>query len=266
MHKLLPGLLWSLFIIGMMVLLSFVDKAHEELICEEVNIHIDQNDENYFVEEKDIEALLPFDLSKNQLIPISKIDVSNIERQLSNHPAIKNAEVYMTLGGKLSVYVNQRKPIARIFTQEKESYYIDEEGFLMPLSEKYAARVMVISGHLDAPYVKWYQTGLNQLMQNDSLKNKTLLDELFNLSRFIHRHPFWKAQIEQLYVNKDLEVELIPRVGSHTIVLGEITDIEEKFQKLMIFYKEGLTKTGWNEYSVINLKFENQVVCIKRYN
>jgi hypothetical protein len=32
-----------------------------------------------------------------------------------------------------------------------------------------------------------------------------------------------------------------------------------------MFYTEGLNKTdGWNKYSIINIKYKNQVVCTKK--
>jgi len=85
------------------------------------------------------------------------------------------------------------------------------------------------------------------------------------LAKFVDQSEFWKAQLVQIYVNEDNEIELIPRVGSHRILIGDVENLEEKFNKLMLFYEKGLSKTGWNEYSIINLKFKDQVVCTKRY-
>ena len=93
-----------------------------------------------------------------------------------------------------------------------------------------------------------------------------MLDDIYQISKFIDQSEFWKAQIEQVYVDKDLEFVIIPKVGNHKIVFGGIENLAGKFEKLMIFYKQGLSKTGWNEYSEINLKYKNQVVCTKRYN
>jgi cell division protein FtsQ len=101
-------------------------------------------------------------------------------------------------------------------------------------------------------------------MVTDTIKKKLLIDDIFTMAEFIRKDELWKAQIEQLYVNKDFEIELIPRVGNHRIVVGDATNIKAKLNKLKIFYSKGLSKTGWNEYSVINLKFANQVVCKKR--
>ena len=62
------------------------------------------------------------------------------------------------------------------------------------------------------------------------------------------------------------EVELYPRVGEHTIVLGTTENFRKKLDNLMIFYKNGLSKTGWNKYSVINLSYNGQIVCTKKNN
>ncbi|MDR1090381.1 MAG: hypothetical protein LBL79_04825 [Prevotella sp.] len=60
------------------------------------------------------------------------------------------------------------------------------------------------------------------------------------------------------------DITLIPRVGDHRIILGDLDGYKERLNKLMTFYRNGLNETGWNKYSVINLKFDKRVVCIKR--
>ena len=84
------------------------------------------------------------------------------------------------------------------------------------------------------------------------------------VTNYVRTHDFWNAQIEQVYVNADGELELIPRVGNQTILFGDEKGMEEKFSKLYTFYKEGLSKTGWNQYKTINVTFKDQVVCSKK--
>ena len=265
MNNTVKSISWLLFFVVLIITLGFVADIKGDQVCKNVEIHIDHVDENYFIDEKDVLSMLPFDLKMMDSIPISEVQADIIEKRLNNHPAIYNAEVYQELDGDLKIEVHQRKPIARIYNSHNESFYLDNYGNLMPLSNKFTARVLVISGHLDSKYDKWYRVNLGELQKEDSLARKTLLDEVNTLASYIHENPFWRAQIEHLYVNKDSEVELIPRVGNHTIVFGDIEHLDEKFEKLELFYREGLSKTGWNEYSKINLKFKDQVVCTKRY-
>ena len=133
---------------------------------------------------------------------------------------------------------------------------------IMPLSNKYTARLLVVSGALNEPYAKRYAFNYNNLP--DSLTEKTMLDDVYTIADYIDNSEFWKAQIEQIHVDKVSGFSLIPKVGNHKIVFGGTENLESKFEKLMIFYKKGLSKTGWNEYSSINLKYKNQVVCKKR--
>jgi cell division protein FtsQ len=130
------------------------------------------------------------------------------------------------------------------------------KGNLAFESPGYPANVPIATGAIKTKY----SDTLN-VLQPDAPK---VLTDLFRLSEFIFNEPFLKAQIEQIYVDPDREFELIPRVGRHIIVFGGTDRMEDKFDKLMLFYHEGLNKTGWEKYRVINLKFENQVVCTKK--
>ena len=86
----------------------------------------------------------------------------------------------------------------------------------------------------------------------------------------IQADDFWRSEIVQITAytaqNGDLEVDLIPRSGHHTIVFGRLDAVESKFDKLLSFYKEVLTRVGWDEYREIDLRYQNQVVCRKPEN
>ena len=73
----------------------------------------------------------------------------------------------------------------------------------------------------------------------------------------------WREQIEQLYVNQQNEIEMVPRVGNHKIVLGGADSLETKFMNLLAFYKKAIPAVGWDAYKTINIKYANQVVCVK---
>lgn len=264
MMKILNIILWVLIGVGIVVMLGFVNKNQNERLLKpnNVRIDIDYETENRFVDEDDVKVHV-INPNDSVLKNLAQFNILEIEKRINNNPAIKDAQVYKTIDGQIHVRVKQRLPIVRIFSKN-DSYYLDEFGNVMPLSNKYTARLLVVSGHLNEPFAARYQ--LNYQFLPDSLQPKTLLDDIFILSDYIQKSPFWSAQIEQVYVNKDLEFELIPKVGNHKIVLGGIDFLDKKFSKLMIFYQKGLPKTGWNEYSAINLKFKNQIVCTKIYN
>jgi cell division protein FtsQ len=101
-------------------------------------------------------------------------------------------------------------------------------------------------------------------VKHDSLtRSLHTIYDVYKLASFITGDSFWKSQIEQIYVNRNYDFELIPRVGSHVIELGKVEDLEEKFENLKILYLRGFNRIGWNKYEKISLKYKNQVVCTK---
>jgi len=262
MHKVIQISIWAIVLVGTIIALGFVNKQQQMLVVQKPIINIDYETENRFIDEEDVLSQI---INQEDSLPLimNSINVNELEKKINNNSSIKSAEVYTTIDGKLVVDVQQRRPIVRIFSGNS-SYYIDEFGNLMPTSDKYTSRLLVVNGFLNEPHAKRYK--FNYANISDTLKSKTLLDDIYLLSKFIDESSFWKAQIEQVYVNKDLEFELIPKVGNHKIVFGGVQNLKGKFEKLMIFYRKGLSKTGWNEYSTIDLKYKNQVVCTKMYN
>lgn len=265
MKKILHISLWSVLIIGLLVTLGFVDKEQDALPCKSLNIVLHQNDENFFLEKEDIKQII--NDKGNPVInqSLATLNIPELENILNSNAAIANAEVSVTVDGNVKVDATLRKPIIRVFNKNGESYYIDEAGTLMPWSEKFTARVLVANGNITEPYSRRYMYSISDIERNSDVKDKTMLDDLYNLSKYITADEFWKAQIEQIYINEEQELELIPRVGDHKIMLGDVSDMDEKFKKLKIFYTQGLNTTGnWNNYSIINLKFKNQIVCTKK--
>ena len=134
----------------------------------------------------------------------------------------------------------------------------------MPLSEKFTARVPVANGYIfDKEAEKKVRTYFDPNAADTTI-TKTHIEQLFHIITYTNQNTFWNSSIEQLYVNADGDIEMIPRVGNHTVILGNDNFLEEKFKKLLVFYHEGLNKKGWDKYSSINLKYKDQVVCTKK--
>ena len=262
MNKILQISIWVVVLALIITTLGFVNVFQKQTVFTQPIINIDYDTENRFINEDDILSQI-MNSGDTGILALDNFKVNYLEEKLNNNSSIKDVQVYKTIDGKLVVNVKQRRPIVRVFSRN-ESYYIDEKGSLMPLSNNYTARLLVVSGKLNEPFGKRYRFNYKDL--NDTLINKTLLDDIYKIANYIDNSKFWKAQIEQIHVNKVYDFELVPKVGNHKIVLGGVDNLEGKFEKLMIFYKKGLSKTGWNEYSEINLKYKNQVVCTKRYN
>ena len=193
------------------------------------------------------------------------INIPELEKALNSHPAVENAEVSADLNGEIKVEILQRTPVLRIINKSGESYYIDSQSKLMPLNDNYSARVIIANGEIFEPYARRYEFSVDQISKNKLFKEVSLLDDLYAVSNYINQDTSLSQLIHQIYVNKDREMELFPAIGNHKIIFGDAQNVAEKFNKLKLFYKEGLNKSdSWTKYSTINLKYKNLVVCTKK--
>jgi cell division protein FtsQ len=265
LKKIIHISLWSLFALGTLITLGFVQKEQKHRKANKLDITVNTSDNNYFVTVDDIRQLLNDRGDSIVHQSLSSINIPELEMLVNNQPAVQKAEVYVSVNGEVRVTATQRKPIARIFSMTGESYYMDDEGKLMPLSSNYTADVVAVNGAITESYGNWYHYSVKDIEASIELKQMSILDDIYRLCEFIRKDPVRKSLIGQIYVNSAREFELIPAVGSFRIILGDANDLDEKFNKLMVFYRDGLRNTGeWNKYSLVTLKYKNQIVCTKR--
>jgi len=86
---------------------------------------------------------------------------------------------------------------------------------------------------------------------------------LYKTAYYLKKDTLWDAQIEQLFVDANHDIELIPRVGNQRILLGNADSLEVKMKNLLAFYKKAMPQVGWDTYKTINIKYTNQIVCEK---
>jgi cell division protein FtsQ len=193
------------------------------------------------------------------------INVYKIERALNTHPSIAASEVAVTVNGDVSISIKQRKPIVRIINSKGESFYIDNHATVMPLADHYTARVLVVNGFIPEKYSQFYHISVPQIEKDSAFKAITVIDDVYEVANYIKNDSLLNSLIIQAYINNGREIELYPAIGNQKIIFGDDENIAEKFEKLKIFYTQGLNSVdGWNKYSIINLKYKNQVVCIKK--
>lgn len=211
-------------------------------VCEGMELVIKDNVDYGFISIKDVESIL----KSKKLIPVgqtnAEINVSALEEILDKHPFVKDAECYLTAGGKVKIDIYQRIPLLRVISGNGDNYYLDSEGEIIKPGSK-AVHVPIATGYIDRKFAQ---------------------EKLFELAVFLNSDEFWKAQIEQVNVTPKQEIELVPRVGDHVLFLGKPELYKEKFNKLKAFYTEGLNKVGWNKYDRISIEFSNQIICTKK--
>lgn len=246
--------LWVLLAAAMVISLSFVNKTREEITCSKIDVRIGPEKELLFIDRETVLHTMRADGDEKKLLgmKISAMQLPELETMLEQNKLIKAAEVFTDMNGIVHINIAQREPVLRIINNEGEGYYIDRQGGKMPVSTAFTARVPVASGNIFEGY-----------HQRDSIESY-VVSELFKIATYVDKDAFWKAQIEQIFVTAESEFILIPKIGDHTIYFGSAEDIEAKFKKLLVFYKEALSRVGWDKYQVIDLRFKNQIVCKKK--
>jgi cell division protein FtsQ len=241
---------WVICLGGLVVLMSFIEIKKSEVICRDVKVYIPGN--QYFIDQEEVDNILQ--IQSHALIGrrMEAININEMENKLKANPFIESAKVYTDMDGVIKVEISQRQPILRMMNRADQDFYIDQRGLKMPLSENFTARVLVANGYIDELFANHVDT-----LHTD------IAMAVFRTADYIRKDSLWDAQIAQIYVNKDHEIELVPRVGNNRILLGDADSLATKFHNLRVFYKKALPLVGWNAYKVINVKYANQVIGVR---
>lgn len=231
-------------------LIAFSERKQGGAVCNNISIEIDNLNENHFIDEADVMRLVEGSGQTVKGVGIDRIDLKTIENKIKYDKHILDAELFGDLKGNLIVNVELRRPIARIVQNDAPDAYIAEDGVIMPVSEKYTSRVLLISGG----FVK-------KLLESEDLTKTEEGQQLIEMIEFINEDKFWKAQVAQLDIASNGKITIYPQVTGQRVEFGKPVDIENKFRKLMIFYKEILPQRGWTKYDRVNLEYEGQVIA-----
>ena len=241
--------------------LGFVSEKRNEQICTDVIVTIVDSARSRFVTADDVYQMVENRTHKMRGVLLDSIDIPSIERRLSEFPPIRRVDIFKTINGAVHINVTQRTPVVRIINRFGDNFYLDDQGELLKHSNRYSAHVLVATGYIN---LRPPQENYNVFTAQHPPERRNIMRELFDLANFINENKFWKAQIQQIYVNQDGDFELIPLVGAHVIVFGTFDNPDAKFSKLESFYRNGLNVKGWNSYQVINLKYEGQIVATRK--
>lgn len=261
MRKIWQILISLLLTTYLVIAIGFISDRRAEIRCSGISVVIPESGDYRFFDKKDVERIMEENGVKFKGRALSEINTWKIEDIFRKSSYIKKVEIFTTVDGLLNIKIRQRIPVIRIITSGGSTWYIDKEGYVFPGSRKFSPHILVASGDFNMG---------NQLRDKMCLHETTDMNyykpwfDALSLAGYINNNDFLKAQIVQLYLNSKNQFELIPRVGAHQIILGDVSDLDNKFFKLEVFYREGLNVEGWNKYQKIDLRFKNQVVCSKR--
>lgn len=238
---------WGLYILSailfayLIIVLTFASAKMREVTCRGIRVTVGNAKGNAFIDEAEVMNMIKSGFGDIVEKPLLTVDKDSLEKVLVKNPIVESVQVYYSLDGYFHVNIKQREPVLRVMTGE--GYYVDKDGKWMPLSSRFTSRVMVATGNISKTFAGERLAPFAKALQKDS---------------------FWDAYIEQIVVSQNEEIVLIPKVGDFKISLGTLDHWSEKLDKLMLFFKQGIKKSGWDQYREIKLKYENQVVCVKK--
>ena len=260
MKKVLTLIFLVLLGIGILVILFFANNKNEKIISKKPTISIHVEGENAFLTESELLDRLIFKNLYSVGDLVEKINITKIESFIRAMEEVKSVKVFKNIGSTWNINVQLRKPIARIFNLSQNSYYLDDEGFTINRTHLHTARVLVISGNI---LENLKNQSVKEIINNDSLKSIRKLDDIYRISNYVCNDPFFNALIGQVYLEMNGDFLLIPLVGSQTILFGSAKsdeEVKDKFNRLKVFYREGMPQEGWAKYNTIIVKYEGQIV------
>lgn len=261
--KILLLVLWLGLAAGAVVLMSFSNRNHEIKPCTGLVVELREAGPDPLFTANDLKKQLTERFGKMEKQVLADIEVEKIISFLAKNPSIDYVDAHITVEGKVVVEVTPCQPLVRIISREGISFYLDVNGKLIPANPYYPSRVVVANGEFDIPL----KTGKNIFREKGgrveaSPQAKSLAD-IHMLAGLMQSDSVLNALIEQIYIKADGNIRLATKAGNHSIEFGDTSDALQKFDNLKIFYKQGLPRTGWQKYRVINLTYKNQVVCTK---
>ena len=250
-QTILVRVLWSIAGAALIVLFVVAWKAKEEKKCSSIEIElVGENTAALFIDEKEILQIIHEQGIKEGL-PIGAVNLNTLEKYLETIRWVKHVELFLDNTQALQVKIEQRIPIARIFTASGNSFYIDKEGLQLPLKQLTVLRLPVF-------------TNFPSDQQNLSKPDSILLNDILHFTKAVQNDSFFMAQTAQVNIAVNGDFELVPTVGDHLVLIGSVENIEDKLNRLYTFYKNVWVQSGLNAYQVIDCRFDNQIVALKK--
>ena len=235
---------------GLLILLLAAIGKKNKGQCVDYTITLKGEQNDFFINKKEAEQLLLI-ATKGPVKgkSIASFNLHEMEMMLKRNSWINDAELYFDNHNVLHITLTEKQPIARVFSTTGSSFYVDKLGNKIPLSEKRSARVPVFTGFPEQ----------KKMTTIDSI----LLNDVTTIANYIVRNPFWLSQVAQIDITTERNFEMIPVVGNHLVKLGKSDEINKKFNRLLVFYKQVVSKTGFDKYKVIDVQYKGQVVASK---
>ncbi len=219
-----------------------VSHSTDDILCTGLEFEVEDSSDNALIGEEEIKNII----AANKIAPkgqtFGNIDLKKIDSLVSTNPYVDSVITYRSSIGRLCVHIKPKRPVLHVFPDNGKEFYLDREGSILPAGGL-NTNLCVVTGNVTQKYAK---------------------ENLLSLGKILCNDPYWKLQAQQVNITKDGKVQMITRVGSHTILLGSPDNFANKLERIRLFYDKGLSQVGWNKYKTISAEYDGQVICTKK--
>ena len=234
------NLIKGVLLLGLVVFLySFSSHKNNNRLVTKIDVKF-TGKENVYITTEMVNKLLIQNQEQLYNLPKDNLDLKEMEFLLESNDMIKSAQVYLTVNGEVRTKIEQKQPIARVYS--KTTFYIDEDGLWMPLSPQHSARVPLVSGDVE----------------------KEDLEIVYTMALKVHTDSFLKTYVTEIHQDENKEISLKMRLMNFEVLVGSLENLDEKMKNLKAFYQKAKKDKVLNIYKSVNLQFKNQVVCTKK--
>lgn len=221
--------------------------AHKEMGREPytaLNISIADTPTAGFVTADEIDRRLHGLRSSIASMPSDSVNTLDIETRIAAMDNIESANCLVLNNRQVLLEVQPIVPVARVIdTASGADFYINAAGKVMMASERYRVDVPVVTGA--------FSEGAQPVVAVPVI-------------RHLQQHPDQAALVSAIAVEPDGDIVLVPRIKGHLVEFGDTSIIENKFDRLLVFYRDVMPVKGWEYYESVSVKWDGQVVAKRR--
>ena len=210
----------------------------KEKPCARLEVVITDSLQRRFVERQELRQWI----YREGLLPEGKwqheISCHAIEECLLKHEMVRTAECYKSHDGLVCVRITQRVPALYVVSGEG-NYYVDADREIMPVRK---------SINVDVPKFK------------GAVGKRAAREEYFDFAQWLMDNRYWNDRIDYVKVHNAKYLVLAQTGDMGDIVLGDLSNFEQKLDKLKKLYTDGFDHIGYKPYREYDLRYDGQVV------